>query len=65
MPVLLTLLLEVVCDVIAAQAVVEESTAISWEPTNADNTRLLILGARVSRLRVSLIVAFYVESALA
>jgi len=44
-PVLLTLLLEVVCDVIAAQAVVEESTAISWEPTNADNTWLLILGA--------------------
>lgn len=64
-PVLLTLLLEVVCDVIAAQAVVEESTAISWEPTNADNTRLLIPGARVSRLRVSLIVAFYAESALA
>lgn len=41
-PVLLTLLLEVVCDVIAAQAVVEESMVISWEPTNADNTRLLI-----------------------
>lgn len=44
-PVLLTLLLEVVCDVIAAQAVVEESTAISWEARNASNTQLLILGA--------------------
>jgi len=54
--VLLTLLLEVVCDVIAAQAVVDEITAISCV-----QTRLLILALVYGRL----IAAFYVESELA